>query len=105
MRKTPNRKHKGKSLDIGLSNEFLDMKPKAQGTEAKMSGLSEHARAHALAYTHTHTHTHTSLLRLNWIKLTENVLSQVISLAPWSTTVHSTFSETSLDPTQSTEMQ
>ena len=41
MRKTPNRKHKGKYLDIGLSNEFLDMKPKVQGTEAKMSGLSD----------------------------------------------------------------
>ena len=99
MRKTPNRKHKEESLDIGLSNEFLDMTQKAQGTKAKVSGLSDWAR------TRTHTHTHTPLLRLNWIKLTENFLSQVISLAPWSTAVHSTFSETSLDPAQSTEMQ
>ena len=41
MRKTPNRKHKEKSLDIGLSNEFLDMIPKAQETKPKMSGLSD----------------------------------------------------------------
>lgn len=34
--KTPNRKYRGKVLDIALGNDFLDMTPKAQATNTKL---------------------------------------------------------------------